>query len=374
MPALRSSSVAAASRSANRWRSSIARACGASPPAASACANSPLSPPNVPPTASARFSPPATPRAPAPRAAPAPPASRRPSPSGAGPCRCPRAHELARPRGAGARPARDHARPVGIGGDASLSLSATAASLLLRRARSAALLAPAAARTRVSAPRAARSSRGAAPSRRGPTSDRRAGRRLGGQHALVQAPSAKSEKRAVCENTPRSTPCSRRARQSRALPTMAPKLVPPEQDEIPITSAEERELIRVHRLLCDYHSKRKVLRELRPRQDRVTSLRSRLDDEDGAPRGRLRAAAARRRDPQLRDKIQAGISRTARSSHRSRRGAAHAGSAARSSIQDDLGGRREPDECIDWDEMRIMFQPTFRQVSLEPKLYNLSSS
>ena len=56
----------------------------------------------------------------------------------------------------------------------------------------------------------------------------------------------------------------------------------PSDEPLPsIMPAEEKELARVHKLLCDYHSKRKVLRELRPKQERVASLRSKLDDEDG---------------------------------------------------------------------------------------------
>ena len=159
---------------------------------------------------------------------------------------------------------------------------------------------------------------------------------------------------------------------------MAPKLVPPEQDEIPITSAEERELIRVHRLLCDYHSKRKVLRELRPRQDRVTSLRSRLDDEDG---GDLAVAAELQRldveIAQLRDKIQALEDKS-----NGKISAIDLAEALRTlgkrctklEIQDMIWEVDENlDECIDWDEMRIMFQRNISDRSgLEPaKLYNL---
>ena len=159
---------------------------------------------------------------------------------------------------------------------------------------------------------------------------------------------------------------------------MAPKLVPPEQDEIPITSAEERELVRVHRLLCDYHSKRKVLRELRPRQDRVTSLRSRLDDEDG---GDLAVASELQRldveIAQLRDKIQALEDKS-----NGKISAIDLAEALRTlgkrctklEIQDMIWEVDENlDECIDWDEMRIMFQRNISDRSgLEPaKLYNL---
>ena len=159
---------------------------------------------------------------------------------------------------------------------------------------------------------------------------------------------------------------------------MAPKLVPPEQDEIPITSAEERELIRVHRLLCDYHSKRKVLRELRPRQDRVTSLRSRLDDEDG---GDLAVASELQRldveIAQLRDKIQALEDKS-----NGKISAIDLAEALRTlgkrctklEIQDMIWEVDEDlDEHIDWDEMRLMFARNISDRSgLEPsKLFNL---
>ena len=159
---------------------------------------------------------------------------------------------------------------------------------------------------------------------------------------------------------------------------MAPKLVPPEQDEIPITSAEERELIRVHRLLCDYHSKRKVLRELRPRQDRVTSLRSRPDDEDG---GDLAVASELQRldveIAQLRDKIQALEDKS-----NGKISAIDLAEALRTlgkrctrlEIQDMIWEVDEDlDEHIDWDEMRLMFARNISDRSgLEPsKLFNL---
>ena len=46
-----------------------------------------------------------------------------------------------------------------------------------------------------------------------------------------------------------------------------------------ITPQEENQLRRVHRLLCDYGAKKKVLKLLRPKQDQLEKLRQSADDE-----------------------------------------------------------------------------------------------
>ena len=153
----------------------------------------------------------------------------------------------------------------------------------------------------------------------------------------------------------------------------------PSDEPLPsIMPAEEKELARVHKLLCDYHSKRKVLRELRPKQERVASLRSKLDDEDG---GDLAVAAELQRlDVEiaaLREKVSALEERSD-------------GKISDVDIAEAMKtlGKRctkieiadmiwEVDEnldgFVDWDEMRIMFERNISDKSgLEPsKLFNL---
>jgi len=50
----------------------------------------------------------------------------------------------------------------------------------------------------------------------------------------------------------------------------------------PMTPQEEAQLRRVYNLLCDYGAKQGVLKVLRPKQERLAFLRSKLDDEEVA--------------------------------------------------------------------------------------------
>ena len=153
----------------------------------------------------------------------------------------------------------------------------------------------------------------------------------------------------------------------------------PSDEPLPsIMPAEEKELARVHKLLCDYHSKRKVLRELRPRQERVTSLRSKLDDEDGGDlavaselqRLDVEIAALREKVSALEERSDGKISDVDIAEAMKTLGKR----CTKIEIADMIWEVDENlDECIDWDEMRIMFERNISDKSgLEPsKLFNL---
>ena len=153
----------------------------------------------------------------------------------------------------------------------------------------------------------------------------------------------------------------------------------PSDEPLPsIMPAEEKELARVHKLLCDYHSKRKVLRELRPKQERVASLRSKLDDEDGGDlavaaelqRLDVEIAALREKVSALEERSDGKISDVDIAEAMKTLGKR----CTKIEIADMIWEVDENlDECIDWDEMRIMFQRNISDRSgLEPaKLYNL---
>lgn len=154
---------------------------------------------------------------------------------------------------------------------------------------------------------------------------------------------------------------------------------PDDEEVVPsITAAEEKELVRVHRLLCDYHSKRKVLRELRPKQERVASLRSKLDDEDG---GDLAVAAELQRldveIAQLQEKVKALEDKS--DGKISPLDLAEAlktlgKRCTKLEIQDMIWEVDENlDGCVDWEEMRLMFERNITDKSgLEPsKMFNL---
>ena len=155
---------------------------------------------------------------------------------------------------------------------------------------------------------------------------------------------------------------------------------------VSITPAEEKELTRVHRLLCDYHSKRKVLRELRPKQERVLLLRSKLDDEDGGDISvagellRLDGEIAQHQEKlkaledQFDDRSDGKISGKISPMDLAEALKTLGKRCTKKEIYDMIWEVDEDlDGCVDWDEMRIMFERNITdRTGLEPsKLFNL---
>lgn len=137
-----------------------------------------------------------------------------------------------------------------------------------------------------------------------------------------------------------------------------------------ITQAEEAQLRRVYNRLCDYGAKRAVLKTLRPKRERLAQLR--LDDEVTAELHHLSRQV---------DELQAEMT------------AIEAASLNKITLNDltealkALGKKftkkqienmiwevdENLDGCVDWDEMRLMFERNIRDHSgLEPsQLFNM---
>ncbi|KAJ8602185.1 hypothetical protein CTAYLR_003521 [Chrysophaeum taylorii] len=145
-----------------------------------------------------------------------------------------------------------------------------------------------------------------------------------------------------------------------------------------MTAQEESQLRRVYSLLCDYGAKRQVYKVLRPKEERYEVLRAKLSDEEVAGSELASELQSLSADiDELKDKIQ-------------RLEAASDGRITPTDLMEAMKalGKKttkkeveaiiwEVDEnldgCVDWNELRLMFQRNIRdQSGLEPsKLFNL---
>ncbi|KAJ1454297.1 hypothetical protein M885DRAFT_465557, partial [Pelagophyceae sp. CCMP2097] len=150
------------------------------------------------------------------------------------------------------------------------------------------------------------------------------------------------------------------------------------EDMPAITPAEEAQLRRVYDLLCDFGAKQVLLKELRPKKDRAALLRLRADDDHAA--AAESGAELALLDVDVYD-LRTKVTRLEAQSH---------GVITAADLTEALRtlGKRVPhkfvedliwevdenlDGCVDWDELRLMFQRNIRDRSgLEPsQLFNV---
>ena len=144
-----------------------------------------------------------------------------------------------------------------------------------------------------------------------------------------------------------------------------------------ITPQEENQLRRVHRLLCDYGAKKKVLKLLRPKQDQLEKLRQSADDEQADI---LVASEIQSLETDV-EKLRQDLQEIEKKSDGlvscvdllealktlGRKAQKKDAEAMIWEVDEDLDG------CVSWDEMRLMFQRNIRDTTgLEPsQLFNV---
>lgn len=147
------------------------------------------------------------------------------------------------------------------------------------------------------------------------------------------------------------------------------------------TAQEEKELKRVFELLCNYHAKQTVRRDLEPKLERVAALRALLDDDAAGGDEAAIAAEVRELDDEVMN-MQDTLRKHAEQSDRKIRGADLAEAmrslgkrCTRREIHDMIWEVDENlDGCVDWKEFLLMFQRNIGDRSgLEPStLFNLA--
>ena len=170
----------------------------------------------------------------------------------------------------------------------------------------------------------------------------------------------------------------RRAALRAAQPTQPPRMSTYEGNEAAeITPQEENQLRRVHRLLCDYGAKKKVLKLLRPKQDQLEKLRQSADDEQADI---LVASEIQSLETDV-EKLRQDLQEIEKKSDGlvscvdllealktlGRKAQKKDAEAMIWEVDEDLDG------CVSWDEMRLMFQRNIRDTTgLEPsQLFNV---
>lgn len=149
-------------------------------------------------------------------------------------------------------------------------------------------------------------------------------------------------------------------------------------EEKPMTHAEEAGLRRVYNLLCDYGPKQKVVKQLRPKEERLRLLRSKLDDEEvAAPELAQELQTLSAEVDELQKsmaKLEAMSDGRITASDFCEALKALGVTANRKDVELMIWEVDENlDGCVDWDELRLLFQRNIRdRTGLEPsKLFHI---